>query len=65
MTVGLFIAALAYLEYQRILNVDWYRVQAVSQNGIAQVADALTFISSTYLHDSPTNTIKYWDSALH
>jgi FUN14 family len=64
-TVGLFIAALAYLEYQRILNVEWHRVQAALQNGIARVADALTHISSTYLHDSPRNTIKYWDSALH
>jgi uncharacterized membrane protein (Fun14 family) len=32
--VGLFIAALAYMEYQRILNVDWLKFQAVSQNGI-------------------------------
>jgi len=45
--VGLFIAALAYLEYQRILNVDWHKVQAVSQNGIDCVADALTHVTST------------------
>lgn len=45
--VGLFIAALAYLEYQRILNVDWHKVQAISQNGIAWVANALTHVSST------------------
>jgi uncharacterized membrane protein (Fun14 family) len=45
--VGLFIAALAYLEYQRILNVDWHNVQAISQNGIDWVADALTHDSST------------------
>jgi uncharacterized membrane protein (Fun14 family) len=32
--VGLFIAALAYLEYQRILSVDWHKVHAISQNGI-------------------------------
>ncbi|MFY9799202.1 MAG: FUN14 domain-containing protein, partial [Candidatus Nitrosopolaris sp.] len=32
--VGLFIATLAYLQYQRILNVDWHTVQALSQNGI-------------------------------
>ena len=44
--VGLFIAALAYLEYQRILSVDWHKVQAVSQNGIDWVADALTHVSS-------------------
>jgi uncharacterized membrane protein (Fun14 family) len=45
--VGLFIAALAYLEYQRILSVDWHKVQAVSQNGIDWVATALTHVSST------------------
>jgi uncharacterized membrane protein (Fun14 family) len=45
--VGLFIAALALLEYQRILNVDWNKVQAISQNGINWVADALTHVSST------------------
>jgi uncharacterized membrane protein (Fun14 family) len=45
--VGLFIAALAYLQYQRILNVDWHKVQLVSQNGIDWVADVLTYVSST------------------
>ncbi|MFY9873760.1 MAG: FUN14 domain-containing protein [Candidatus Nitrosopolaris sp.] len=45
--VGLFIATLAYLQYQRILNVDWHTVQALSQNGIDWVADALTHVSST------------------
>ena len=42
--VGLFIAALAYLEYQRILNVDWHKVQAASQIGIDWVADSLTHV---------------------
>ena len=45
--IGLFIAALAYLEYQRILNIDWHKVQAISQNGIDWVADAITHVSST------------------
>jgi uncharacterized membrane protein (Fun14 family) len=45
--VGLFIAALAYLEYQRILSVDWDKVQAISQNGIDWIADALTHVSRT------------------
>ena len=44
--VGLFIAALAYLEYQKIINVDWVRVQSVSQNGVTWVADTLTHISN-------------------
>jgi uncharacterized membrane protein (Fun14 family) len=45
--VGLFFAALAYLQYQRILNVDWHKVQAISLSGIDWVADALTHVSST------------------
>ena len=44
--MGLFIAALSYLEYQRILNVDWDRIQVVSQNGITWVADAIRHISN-------------------
>src|SRR5207247_9324114 len=47
--MGLFIAALAYLEYQRILNMDWYRIQVVSQNGITWVADAIIRIISARL----------------
>ncbi len=46
-TVGLFFAALAYLQYQRILNVDWHKVHAVSQTGIDWVANALTHVSGT------------------
>ena len=45
--VGLFFAALAYLQYQRILNVDWDRVRVFSQHGIDWVADALTHVSGT------------------
>lgn len=45
--VGLFIAAMAYFQYQRILNVDWERVQVMPQNGIEWVAHALTHVSST------------------
>jgi uncharacterized membrane protein (Fun14 family) len=28
--IGLFIAALAYLKYQRIVSIDWDRIQLVS-----------------------------------
>ena len=44
--VGLFIAALAYLQYQGIIHVDWSKFQAVSQSGITWVADALMHISN-------------------
>jgi uncharacterized membrane protein (Fun14 family) len=39
--VGLFIAALAYLEYQRIIQVDW-----ISQNGITWLANVPTHIAN-------------------
>jgi uncharacterized membrane protein (Fun14 family) len=54
--VGLFIAALAYLEYRRILSVDWNKVQAVSQNGIDWAANALTHVSGT-IDGSHTRTL--------
>jgi uncharacterized membrane protein (Fun14 family) len=45
--VGLFIAALAYLEYQKIVSVDWNRIQVASQNGIAWVTNTIVHISNT------------------
>jgi uncharacterized membrane protein (Fun14 family) len=44
--VGLFIAALAYREYQRIIQVDWTSIQALSQNGITWLANAVTHIAN-------------------
>jgi uncharacterized membrane protein (Fun14 family) len=44
--IGLFIAALAYLEYQRIIQVNWDKLQAVSQNGITMLANAVAHISN-------------------
>jgi uncharacterized membrane protein (Fun14 family) len=44
--VGLFIATMAYLEYRRILSVDWHKVQAVSQNAITWVVNELTHLYS-------------------
>jgi uncharacterized membrane protein (Fun14 family) len=46
--VGLFISALAYLEYQRILNVDWNKVQAVSQNGIEWITDVSSSMGASH-----------------
>jgi uncharacterized membrane protein (Fun14 family) len=44
--LGLFIAVLAYLQYQKLINVDWGRVQSVSQNSVTWIADTLTHISN-------------------
>jgi uncharacterized membrane protein (Fun14 family) len=49
--IGLFIAALAYFQYQHVINVDWIRVQVISQNGITWITNAVTNISNTI--DSP------------
>jgi uncharacterized membrane protein (Fun14 family) len=44
--VGLFIAALAYLEYQRIIDVNWAKIQAVSQSGLIWAANTVIHISN-------------------
>jgi uncharacterized membrane protein (Fun14 family) len=44
--IGLFIAALAYLEYQRIVEVNWAKLQGVLQNGLTWGANAIIYISN-------------------
>ena len=44
--VGIFIAALAYLEYQRIIDVNWAKLQAVLQNGLTWLANTVIHISN-------------------
>jgi uncharacterized membrane protein (Fun14 family) len=43
---GMFIAALAYLEYQRILSINWDKILATSQNGITWIANVVMDISN-------------------
>src|SRR6476660_7282669 len=42
--VGLFFAGLAYLQYQQIVNINWNKLQAVSQNAVTTLANATTQI---------------------
>jgi uncharacterized membrane protein (Fun14 family) len=42
--VGLFFAGLVYLEYQQIIDIKWAKFQAVSQNAIEILANAMTQI---------------------
>jgi uncharacterized membrane protein (Fun14 family) len=44
--VGLFIAALGYLQYQGIIHVDWAKFQTVSQNGLTTMANTIMNISN-------------------
>ena len=45
---GLFIAALAYLLYQEIINVDWAKFQAVSQSGLTTIANSVMNVSNNF-----------------
>jgi len=42
--VGLFFAGLAYLQYQQIVNINWNKLQAESQNAVTTLANATTQI---------------------
>ena len=44
--VGLFFAGLAYLQYQQIININWERLQASSENAVTTLANATTQISN-------------------
>ena len=37
---GFFLAALAYLRYQQIANINWDRMQAISENTLTTLANA-------------------------
>lgn len=42
--VGIFFAGIAYLQYQQILNINWNKLQAASQNTVTTLANATTQI---------------------
>jgi uncharacterized membrane protein (Fun14 family) len=41
---GLFFAGLAYLQYQRIVSIDWNKLQPISQNAAIMVLNASKYI---------------------
>jgi uncharacterized membrane protein (Fun14 family) len=47
--IGLFIAVLAYLEYQRIIQVDWTFIQTLSQSGIIWLTNAVTHMGADHV----------------
>jgi uncharacterized membrane protein (Fun14 family) len=53
--VWLFIAASAYLDYQRIISVDWEVLHSVSQNAITTSTSTLTYLSNNIGADHTTN----------
>jgi uncharacterized membrane protein (Fun14 family) len=44
--IGIFIAVLCYLEFQRIIDINWAKIQAVSQNGLTWAANTIIHISN-------------------
>ena len=43
--VGLFLAGLAYLQYHQIANINWNKLQILSEDDIAVLLNAITQIS--------------------
>jgi uncharacterized membrane protein (Fun14 family) len=52
---GLFFAALAYLEYQQIVNINWNKLQATSQNAVITITNVTTQISSHISNATDSN----------
>jgi uncharacterized membrane protein (Fun14 family) len=44
--VGLFLAALAYLQYQQIIDINWNKLQTVSQYALIVLAITISHIPS-------------------
>ena len=64
--VGLFLAGLAYLQYQQIAKINWDKLQSVSQGAISNLANATTQISNNiggdHDHTTSYSNGKRWDS---
>jgi uncharacterized membrane protein (Fun14 family) len=55
MVLGLFFAALAYLQYPHIVNINWDKLQAPSQNAVTTLANATTQISNHFSKVTDSN----------
>ena len=49
---GLFLAGLAYLQYHQIANINWNKLQTVSEGAIATLSNAITQITGISSGDS-------------
>jgi uncharacterized membrane protein (Fun14 family) len=45
--VGLFLAGLAYLQYHQIANINWNKLQTVSEGAITTLSNAIIQIQSS------------------
>jgi uncharacterized membrane protein (Fun14 family) len=49
---GLFLAGLAYLQYHQIANINWNKLQTLSESAIATLSNAITQIPGISAGDS-------------
>jgi uncharacterized membrane protein (Fun14 family) len=58
---GLFLAGLAYLQYQQIANINWNKLQEISEDAITTFSNAITQIpaisGSSDNNDSATTSL--------
>jgi uncharacterized membrane protein (Fun14 family) len=58
--VGLFLAGLAYLQYHQIANINWNKLQTVSEGAITTLSNAIIMqipgISSGDVHSAATTS---------
>jgi uncharacterized membrane protein (Fun14 family) len=55
--VGLFLAGLAYLQYHQTANINWNKLQTVSEDAITTLTNLMTqipYISGTILNNKNT-----------
>jgi uncharacterized membrane protein (Fun14 family) len=45
--VGLFLAGLAYLQYHQIANINWHKLQQVSEGAVTTLSNAIIQIQSS------------------
>jgi uncharacterized membrane protein (Fun14 family) len=45
--VGLFLAGLAYLQYRQVANINWNKLQTVSEGAITTLSNAIIQIKSS------------------
>jgi uncharacterized membrane protein (Fun14 family) len=50
--IGLFLAELAYIQYHQIDNINWNKLQTVSENAITPLSNAITQIPGISLGGS-------------
>lgn len=55
LVVGLFFAGLVYLQYQQIVNINWNKLQATSQNAVTIIINATTQFSSNISNVTDSN----------